>query len=147
MGGTNDPENLVEVTIEQHAALHKQLWEDLGYWQDEIAWKTLSGQITRAEAIKMIQSRPKSEETKQKMRKPKSEEHKRNMRQPRTEEHKRNISKSKIGKKAKGRQLEILRQNAQLNKIRLRSEEFREKMRLVNLENWRKRKENSFAEQ
>jgi len=50
MGGSDDPENFVEVTIEQHAALHKQLWEDLGHWQDEIAWKTLSRQITKFEA-------------------------------------------------------------------------------------------------
>ena len=50
MGGTDDPENLVEVTIEQHAELHRQLWEELGHWQDRIAWQMLSGQITTAEA-------------------------------------------------------------------------------------------------
>lgn len=50
MGGTDDPSNLVEVTVEQHALLHKQLWEDLGYRQDEIAWKCLSGAITAEEA-------------------------------------------------------------------------------------------------
>lgn len=46
MGGTNDPSNLVEVTIEKHAALHKQLWEDLGHWQDKLAWLSLSKQIS-----------------------------------------------------------------------------------------------------
>lgn len=56
MGGTDDPSNLVEVTVEKHAELHKQLWEDLGHWQDKIAWQTLSGQITVAEAIKKAQS-------------------------------------------------------------------------------------------
>jgi hypothetical protein len=50
MGGTDDPSNLVKVTIEEHAALHKQLWEDLGHWQDYVAWKVLSGQMTNAEA-------------------------------------------------------------------------------------------------
>jgi hypothetical protein len=50
MGGTDDPSNLVEVTVEQHAELHKQLWEDLGHWQDKIAWQTLSGQINPSEA-------------------------------------------------------------------------------------------------
>ena len=141
MGGTDDASNLIELTIEEHAEAHRKLWEEHGKWQDEIAWKTLSGQISRAEAIKLIQSRPKSEETKQKMRKPKSESHKKNMSKPRTEEHKRNISKGKMGKKAKGKQLEILLRNAELNKTRHRTPEFREKMRLVNLENWRKRKE------
>lgn len=50
MGGSNDLSNLVTVTIEQHAALHKQLWEDLGHWQDYVAWKVLSGQMTNSEA-------------------------------------------------------------------------------------------------
>lgn len=50
MNGSDDPSNLVVVTIEQHAELHKQLWEDLGHWQDELAWKMLSKQITNKEA-------------------------------------------------------------------------------------------------
>lgn len=53
MGGTDDPDNLVEVTVEQHALLHKQLWEDLGHWQDKVAWLTLSSQISKAEATIM----------------------------------------------------------------------------------------------
>jgi hypothetical protein len=52
MGGTNDPENLVEVTVEKHAELHKQLWEDLGHQEDYIAWRCLSGQISNQEAIR-----------------------------------------------------------------------------------------------
>ena len=56
MGGTDDRTNIVKVTIEKHAELHKQLWEDLGFWQDYIAWKMLSGQITSQDAIKMAQS-------------------------------------------------------------------------------------------
>lgn len=52
MDGTDDPENLVKVTVEQHAALHKQLWEDLGHEEDRIAWLCLSGQITSQDAIK-----------------------------------------------------------------------------------------------
>ncbi len=51
MGGTDDSSNLVQVTIEQHANLHKQLWEDLGCEEDRIAWLCLSGQISNAEAI------------------------------------------------------------------------------------------------
>jgi hypothetical protein len=50
MGGTNDPENLVEVTITQHAMFHfcnYQLW---GNEEDRIAWKALSGLITPDEA-------------------------------------------------------------------------------------------------
>lgn len=51
MGGTDDPSNLVKVTVEEHANLHKQLWEDLGHEEDRIAWQCLSGQISNAEAI------------------------------------------------------------------------------------------------
>jgi endo-1,4-beta-D-glucanase Y len=54
-GGTDDPSNLVELTIEEHAEAHRILFEQYGRWQDEIAWKTLSGQITQAEAIKESQ--------------------------------------------------------------------------------------------
>ena len=27
MGGTNDPSNLVELTVEEHAEAHRVLWE------------------------------------------------------------------------------------------------------------------------
>lgn len=46
-GGTNDPSNLVEVSIYQHAELHRARWESLGEYEDWLAWKALSGQIGR----------------------------------------------------------------------------------------------------
>lgn len=49
-GGTDDPSNLVQLTVDEHAEAHKKLWEQYGRWQDKIAWKTLSGQITIQEA-------------------------------------------------------------------------------------------------
>ena len=55
MGGTDHPSNMVELTIEEHAEAHRKLFEEHGRWQDEIAWKALSGQISNAEAIKMAQ--------------------------------------------------------------------------------------------
>ena len=50
MGGSDDPSNLVLLTVEEHAEEHRKLWENHGRWQDKIAWKTLSGQITIQEA-------------------------------------------------------------------------------------------------
>jgi len=50
MGGSDEPENLVEVTVTQHAMFHYcnyQLW---GNEEDSIAWRCLSGQITIDEA-------------------------------------------------------------------------------------------------
>lgn len=72
MGGTDDPSNLVKLTIEEHAEAHKKLWEEHGRWQDKIAWQTLSGQKTNAEAILEAQrlgqlGRKHSDETKRKI--------------------------------------------------------------------------------
>ena len=72
MGGSDDPSNLVQVTVEQHAQLHKQLWEEFGHWQDEIAWKGLSQMIDKQELIsKVISNTHKgkkvSDETRKKM--------------------------------------------------------------------------------
>lgn len=50
MGGSDDPSNLVRLTIEEHAEAHKKLYEKYGKWEDKIAWKVLSGQMTHAEA-------------------------------------------------------------------------------------------------
>ena len=55
MNGSDDPSNLIELTIEEHAEAHRILFEKHGCWQDKIAWQTLSGQITHAEAIKQAQ--------------------------------------------------------------------------------------------
>jgi hypothetical protein len=61
MNGTDDPSNIERVTIEEHAERHKALYEQYGYEQDRIAWLSLSGQISQAEAIKLSQQAPKSE--------------------------------------------------------------------------------------
>jgi hypothetical protein len=48
-GGTNSPDNLIELTVAEHAEAHKILFEKYGRWQDEVAWRGLSGQIATAE--------------------------------------------------------------------------------------------------
>ena len=53
MGGKDNSENLVELTIEQHADAHYKLYKEHGHWQDYCAWKALSGQIERKEIIKL----------------------------------------------------------------------------------------------
>lgn len=45
MGGTDDPDNLVELTIEEHAEAHRLLYEQHGHWQDKVAWQGLLGLI------------------------------------------------------------------------------------------------------
>ena len=52
MGGSDNPENLVRLSIKKHAQAHKKLYEEHGCWQDYVAWKALSGQMTMEEASK-----------------------------------------------------------------------------------------------
>jgi hypothetical protein len=51
-GGTDEPSNIEFITTEEHAERHRILFESQGRWQDEIAWKCLSGQIGNDEAIR-----------------------------------------------------------------------------------------------
>jgi hypothetical protein len=50
-GGTDDPSNLIYLTVEEHAEAHKLLFEQYGRWQDELAWKGLLKLITHDEAM------------------------------------------------------------------------------------------------
>ena len=49
MGGSDDPSNLVYLTIEEHANAHKKLYEIYGKTEDYIAWNSLSGQMSDEE--------------------------------------------------------------------------------------------------
>lgn len=49
MGGTDDPSNLVKLTVEEHALAHKQLWEKHGKNEDYLAYRCLSSQISNQE--------------------------------------------------------------------------------------------------
>lgn len=52
MDGTDDPSNLIKLTVEEHALAHKKLWEEHGRWEDKLAWQGLAGLIDREELIK-----------------------------------------------------------------------------------------------
>jgi len=72
MGGTDDPSNLIELTVEEHAEAHRKLWEEYGNEYDKIAWLSLTNQIDNAEArilavIEWNKNRIVSDETKEKM--------------------------------------------------------------------------------
>ena len=56
MGGSDNPENLIELTIEEHAEAHRLLYEKYGKWQDKLAWRALSGQIGKEEIIRELLS-------------------------------------------------------------------------------------------
>lgn len=50
-GGTDDPENLILLTPEEHAEAHKKLYEEFGRWQDYVAWQGLAKLATKKELI------------------------------------------------------------------------------------------------
>ncbi len=53
MGGTDDPNNLIELTVEEHAEAHRKLYEEYGNEYDRIAWLGLSNQINLTEAQRL----------------------------------------------------------------------------------------------
>lgn len=56
MGGTDDPENIIELTIEEHAKAHQLLWEEHGKREDWLAYQGLSKLIGREELLKEVLS-------------------------------------------------------------------------------------------
>ena len=65
MGGSNDPSNLIELSVEEHAIAHKNLYESYGKEEDRLAWLALSKQISKLELLAEIR---KSDEYKRKHR-------------------------------------------------------------------------------
>lgn len=103
-GGTNDPDNLIELTIEEHAEAHRKLYEQYNRWQDKVAWQGLAGLIGHDDILREIHKensgkknsfygKKHTEESKKKMSlvskgKPKG---------PESEEHRLNKSKALKG--------------------------------------------------
>lgn len=54
-GGTDDPSNIIFLTVEQHAEAHRLLFEQYGRWQDKLAWQMLSGMLGNEDAIRIAQ--------------------------------------------------------------------------------------------
>jgi hypothetical protein len=100
-GGTDDPDNLVELTIEEHAEAHRALYEQYGRVQDKRAWLGLAKIMSGEEIITEI------------------------LKSPKTEEHKRNISKALKGRPAPWA---IGNTNASVLAGRPRSEETKKKI-------------------
>ena len=56
VGGTDDRSNLIELSIEEHADAHKELFEKYGRWQDKLAYQGLSGMTSNEECMKKSMS-------------------------------------------------------------------------------------------
>jgi hypothetical protein len=105
MGGTDDPENLIELRVAEHAEAHRLLFEKFGRIEDKLAWLGLAGLVNKEDIVHAILTRPKSEEHKEKLRKPKKNtvnylnntNAKGNAGKPKSESHRKNISDAKKG--------------------------------------------------
>ena len=56
MGGTDDPSNLIELSVEEHAEAHRKLYEEHGCWEDRVAYQALGGIIGKEEIISQVLS-------------------------------------------------------------------------------------------
>jgi hypothetical protein len=109
-GGTDDPSNLVSLTIEEHAETHKKLWEEYGRWQDHVAWQTLTSNISGEEArilavkfsligkVKSDEHRHRISESQKKRYAERGNPTKGMKKKPATDERKRKISEANKGK-------------------------------------------------
>lgn len=66
-GGTDDPSNLVELTIEDHAIAHEVRYRIYGDDRDAVAARMIRGQVSHYDAFIEMVSRPKSERWKKTM--------------------------------------------------------------------------------
>jgi hypothetical protein len=105
-GGTDDPSNLIELTIEEHAEAHRILYEKYGRDEDRWAWLGLTGQIGKDEILRQIAMSQKG------VKKPdgfgeKISAFRKTFKY--SEESKQKMSKSKLGKKLLPKHAEKLR--------------------------------------
>lgn len=162
IGGTDDPSNIIELTIEEHAEAHRILYEQHGRWQDKLAWQGLAGLIGKDELLAELCSskgerhpffgKNRTDATKQKISEklnghPVSDETRTLWKDQRvgkthTEETKKKISESNKGKVIPEWHKEILRRPKseehkrkirEANTGKKRSEEIRKKNRLARL--------------
>lgn len=109
-GGTDDPSNIVELTVEEHAETHRKLYEQYGRWQDKLAYEGLSGQIPSKEVISKLYK----ENGKQNVQYCHTRESWKKMSMTKkgsklTKKHKENISKGLMGRKQTQNQKDTVR--------------------------------------
>jgi hypothetical protein len=108
-GGTDEEENLVLLTIEEHAEAHRLLFEEYGRPEDYLAWKGLAGCVGKDDIIIMRNalrdlSKPRPNQSKAMKGRKKSEAHKKAIAKahkgkPKSEAHKKSLSLSATGRK------------------------------------------------
>jgi len=67
MGGSDDPSNIVKLTVKEHAQAHLDLYNKHGDERDLLAYRMLLGQVSTAEARLTLAKLPKKESHKKKI--------------------------------------------------------------------------------
>ena len=132
-GGTNDPSNLIELTIEEHAEAHRVLYEKYGRWQDKCAWLSLAKQIGEEEIQHMKSSNGGYHGNKSIA---KSKEHRRKLSEAAKGQFKSEESRAKQSASMQGNS----------NSKNHSSEEYKKKQSAAMKEAWAKRKKKSNPE-
>jgi len=73
MGGTDDPSNIIELSVEDHTKAHLDLYEKYGNEYDRIAYESLMKRLPREEIVRQVcrathLGKPKKPEAVEKMR-------------------------------------------------------------------------------
>lgn len=131
LGGTDAPDNLVELTVEEHAEAHRTLYEEHNNWQDYCAWQALSGRIGQEEILRMKQGmankgRKRTPEQLKRMSESQLKRAARNRADGTTERARKKQSEAHKGKK---KSAEHMKNWAKSRKGHVVSEETREKIR------------------
>jgi hypothetical protein len=147
-GGSDDPSNLIELTITEHAEAHKKLYEEYSKEEDRLAWLGLAGMIDKEEIIRQ-QCSLASKKGNTGRKRPDLSEYNRgegrnyngggwNKGVPRTEEEKKLMSERRKGKggvkgkviseEQKKKQSEAMKGKPAWNKGKPRSEETKRKI-------------------
>lgn len=136
MGGTDDPNNIIELSVEEHAQAHLKLYQKHGKQEDYLAWKSLTKQIGH-EQIFAETSRIGGLKNKGKLK---------------TEDHKSKISSSNTGKKSHWKKGGVQKKKLKLsssmknnmNSKNHSSSEYKAKQSIAMKKAWAKRKLNNF---
>jgi hypothetical protein len=131
MGGTDDPDNIIVLSVKEHAIAHAKLYLEHGNIENYLAYKGLRKQIGKEEIFRECsrmgglnnKGKPKSKSHSSKISKANKNNPK--LQTPHTEERKQNISQSMKGNK---------------NSSNHSSPEFRHKQSEVMKKAWAKRK-------
>ena len=105
MDGLDDPSNIIELTVFEHAEAHKKLYEEYNKREDYLAWKSLSAKIGKEDIhiersrIGGLKNRGKKQSKEHKANRSKAMKGRVFKHSPQSKETRKKISEALIGNK------------------------------------------------